>query len=201
MHLTRRLSGASASTLGALAAALLIAACGGSHGPSGGTATNAAAAHADEIKFAQCMRTHGISDFPDPSQNGGTNITARPGKSGGGTITVNGHAIKESGVAFNSASKACQHLQPQGPPVTAAQLASVRRGALKMARCMRAHGVPNFPDPQVSTGPGGRGIAIGIHTKAGSGGPRFNPQSPAFKAAQKVCMPLMSGALPHRPGS
>ncbi len=40
---------------------------------------------------------------------------------------------------------------------------------------MRAHGVPNFPDP----GPGG-----GINIGSGSG---INPASPAFQDAQKAC--------------
>ena len=46
---------------------------------------------------------------------------------------------------------------------------------VRFSACMRAHGVPNFPDP----GPGG-GISIG----SGSG---INPASPAFQDAQKAC--------------
>jgi hypothetical protein len=46
--------------------------------------------------------------------------------------------------------------------------------ALQFARCMRAHGVSNFPDPA------GHGIQIG----PGSG---INPQSPAFQTAQNAC--------------
>jgi hypothetical protein len=45
--------------------------------------------------------------------------------------------------------------------------------ALAYAKCMRAHGVPNFPDPSAS---GGLVIPNNI-----------NPQSPAFKSAQQVC--------------
>jgi hypothetical protein len=47
--------------------------------------------------------------------------------------------------------------------------------ALELARCMRAHGVPNFPDP----GPGG-----GLELTPGSG---INPQSPSFQSAQRAC--------------
>ena len=32
----------------------------------------------------------------------------------------------------------------QGRPVSAGQIAKLRAGALKMANCMRSHGVPNF---------------------------------------------------------
>jgi hypothetical protein len=47
--------------------------------------------------------------------------------------------------------------------------------ALEFAKCMRAHGVTNFPDP------GGSG---NIELAPGSG---LNPQSPAFQTAQKAC--------------
>jgi hypothetical protein len=61
-----------------------------------------------------------------------------------------------------------------------------------MAKCMRAHGITNFPDPVVSVGPGGHGVGVRIGVKAGgSGGP--NPQAPAFQAASKTCQPLMLG--------
>ena len=46
---------------------------------------------------------------------------------------------------------------------------------LELARCMRAHGIANFPDPSA----GG-----GIELAPGSG---LNPQSPAFQAAQTAC--------------
>jgi hypothetical protein len=46
---------------------------------------------------------------------------------------------------------------------------------LKFADCMRANGVPNFPDP------GGRGGGLNL---AGTG---INSQSPAFKSARTAC--------------
>ena len=49
---------------------------------------------------------------------------------------------------------------------------------LKVAKCMRSHGVANFPDP--SGGGGGIQIPNGV-----------NPQSPAFQAAQKICFKLL----------
>jgi hypothetical protein len=53
---------------------------------------------------------------------------------------------------------------------------------LAYSRCMRSHGVPNFPDPS----PGG-----GIQLSSG-----MNPLSPAFKAAQASCHPLLPGGGP-----
>lgn len=61
--------------------------------------------------------------------------------------------------------------------------------AVKFSNCMRASGVPNFPDPST-----GGGIAI----RPGSG---LNPASPAFQAAQKRCAKFMPGgkAGPGKP--
>ena len=56
---------------------------------------------------------------------------------------------------------------------------------IKFADCMRANGVPNFPDPQ-----GGGG---GIRIPDNSG---INPRSPAFQSAQKACFKLLPGGGP-----
>ncbi|MGO9179419.1 MAG: hypothetical protein ACLQHS_09130, partial [Candidatus Limnocylindrales bacterium] len=49
---------------------------------------------------------------------------------------------------------------------------------------MRAHGVPNFPDPKFSGG----GISMNLN---GSG---IDPNSPTFQAAQQACQSLLPGA-------
>jgi hypothetical protein len=71
--------------------------------------------------------------------------------------------------------------QPGGTG-TSAKVASNQM--LKFSACMRANGVPNFPDPS-----SGGGIQVG----PGSG---LNPQSPAFQAAQKTCGKLLPGGGP-----
>jgi hypothetical protein len=177
----------------AACAGLLVAACGGSS-PTGRQAA-ARSDYADAVKVSQCMRTHGVPDFPDPSANGGTKIQASQSSSGQSSINVDGHALNESAPAFQHAMNQCQKYAPQGPPISAAQLAKVRVGALAMAKCMRAHGVTNFPDPDVSTGPNGHGISITLGAKAAGSGADLNPNSPAFQAAQKICQPLMKSAL------
>ena len=55
--------------------------------------------------------------------------------------------------------------------------------AFAYARCIRAHGVPAFPDPQVTTTPGSVGIRQAVPAAAGL--------SPAFNAAQKACRGIM----------
>jgi hypothetical protein len=54
---------------------------------------------------------------------------------------------------------------------------------IAMSKCMRAHGVTNFPDPS------GRGINIG--------GTGINPRSPAFEHAQAICFKLLPGGGPQ----
>ena len=54
---------------------------------------------------------------------------------------------------------------------------------IAFSKCIRAHGVTNFPDPG-----GGGGLNI-----SGTG---INPQSPAFKYAQAACSKLMPGGGP-----
>ena len=57
---------------------------------------------------------------------------------------------------------------------------------------MRDHGVSNFPDPQVTTTPGGGGVKISLMAPASAG------NSPAFKSAQLACrgiLPAPGGGL------
>lgn len=59
----------------------------------------------------------------------------------------------------------------------------VTTGPLALAKCMRAHGVPNFPDPTA----GGNGFELG---------PGLDLSSPAFKAARVACqrfLPVVGG--------
>ncbi len=61
--------------------------------------------------------------------------------------------------------------------------------ALKFSKCMRAHGVPNFPDPGSSiSGPYNSIGAIEIPTA-------IDTKSPAFQTAQNACHGLLSAAL------
>ena len=66
--------------------------------------------------------------------------------------------------------------------------ASPASQAVAYSACMRAHGVPNFPDPKVSTHGSEVKVAIGV-TPAITG----NPQ---FKSAQQACTKLLPGGGP-----
>lgn len=59
--------------------------------------------------------------------------------------------------------------------------------ALAFSKCMRAHGVSNFPDPNTT----GRGIQLSVGPNSG-----VDPQAPAFKSAQTACKHLLPGGGP-----
>ena len=175
--------------LSLFAAALGLTACGTSRPDTGGATTDqgkSAAAQAQALSFSRCMRSHGVPNFPDTpvSSGGGFRVQVQKG-SDGTSASVNGVAV--NGPAFQSAMQACRSYLPNGGHPSAAQTAKAKAQALAMSRCMRSHGVPNFPDPQFGTGPGG-GIGVRI------GGAGIDPNSPTFQAAQKACGKIFGDA-------
>jgi hypothetical protein len=145
--------------------ALLAAACGGG---SGTAASAQLTNYRKALAYSQCMRAHGEPGFPDPQPNG--------------NLLIDGPKDHLNGALMNSASKACQHLMPKAPPLTAAQQQKLTAQALRFVACMRAHGLSTFPDPQVNSG--------GIELQLPKG---LQPNSPVFRAAQQACKKLMPG--------
>jgi predicted amidohydrolase YtcJ len=143
---------------------LLAAACGGGAKPVSAALTD----YQKALAYSQCMRAHGEPGFPDPQSNG--------------NLLINGQKDHLNGALMDKASKACQHLMPLGPPMTAAQQRKVTAEALKFVACMRAHGLPTFPDPTGNS----RGIEIQVPQGVA-------PNSPVFKNAQQACRSLVPG--------
>ena len=83
-------------------------ACGKLLGPAGGTTTQVDPEMQDKmVKFAACMRDHGV-DFPDPVVSGG-GVTMQVGGAAG--------AIDPSSTKFQDASEACQPILGDLPGV------------------------------------------------------------------------------------
>jgi hypothetical protein len=184
--------------------ALLVAGCGGSASspgvahlgsntsnsadPGGGSPSpereSSASAQQKMIAFSQCMRSHGVPEFPEPSE---------------GHLIVhnsnhNGHVtgINPESAQFQAAQKACAKLAPNGgKPPSPAEQAKAQEKALKFSQCMRAHGVPSFPDPELFHGGGAVRIRIGSARKGGPSG--IDPNSPELQTAQKACQSIMGG--------
>jgi hypothetical protein len=111
--------------------AAIVAGCGNSAAGSSGTDT-----HAKAVKFAECMRDSGVSAFPDPGPSGAFTVDG----------VVNGSSLDPNSTAWKNAIGACEELEPPG--FTGAKVAPEQRTArLDFAKCMRDHGVPDFPDP------------------------------------------------------
>ena len=114
--------------------AVIVAGCGSGSGGTGNNST--ATARAKAVKFAECMRTNGVSGFPDPNASGQLTIDA----------VANGSSVDTNSAAFKQAMSACKDLEPPGftgPKVTP----QLRTARLAFAQCVRDHGVPDFPDP------------------------------------------------------
>lgn len=65
--------------------------------------------------------------------------------------------------------------------------------AVAYTACMRAHGVPNFPEPQISTSPGGGSVKMAVPASIG--------ENPKFKSAQQACRKLLPGGGPGGEGN
>ena len=152
--------------------AITLAACGSTAKPS-----SSASAGTQALKFAQCMRANGVTSYPDPSSNG------RPQSLN--PTTANSPAFQ---TAYDTCRKDLRGGQPGPPPPTAAQA----RAGLAIARCMRAHGVPNFPDPLTTYGPG---FTLGPGEYFPNS-PATEFQSPASRQAAKACGHALPAQLP-----
>lgn len=159
--------------LAAVSSALVVAACGSSGKPRGGSGSATASAG---IKYADCMRAHGVPNFPDPT-------------SASGGVQLSGSGINTQSPAFGSAQSACQKLLPGGLPGPGRGPATRIEQGVKLAECMRAHGLRSFPDPATSPP-----STLPAPNAAFLGGPDGSfslaasmIQSPAFKRAAATC--------------
>jgi hypothetical protein len=110
--------------------AVISAGCGGARS-SGGTGGDKNATDRDQaVKFAECMRENGVSDFPDPKASG----------------DFPAFGISVSPAMWQKALGACKDLQPPGS-LSAKRSPEEQSAALKFAQCIRANGVKDFPDP------------------------------------------------------
>jgi hypothetical protein len=129
------------AALAPIAIVVLISACGSSApaGTSTGSSANnnnTTANARKAVKFAKCMRSNGVNDFPDPGASGSFTIDG----------VVNGSSLDPNSPAFRQAISACKDLEPAG--FTGSKRSPQQtQAALKFAQCIRENGVKDFPDP------------------------------------------------------
>lgn len=150
-----------AASIATAGLALLVAGCGGSKGsrPAQGSPSS------QVLAFAQCMRSHGVPNWPDPT-SGGVFDKSR----------LTSQQLGATDAQVQAAQTGCRRLLPNGGngPGTA-QMQQSKAQALRFSECVRNHGVSNFPDPD-STGRIPDPAAVGI-----------DQGSPKFEAANRAC--------------
>lgn len=187
----RRVAGAVAAAV----AVVMLAACGSnsSSPPSSVGHTTQAQVQArlqqDAVSFARCMRSHGVTHFPDPTSPGAIKefvLSEIPG-------------INAQSPAFQSAHAVCKHLLPGEGSGSQNGTEQVMAQLLQTSRCLRAHGLTGFPDPTTSP-PANQANYLDI---AGFSGPHappgappvaylaipntINPSSPVARQAASAC--------------
>jgi hypothetical protein len=195
MRRARRARPRTARTIAAIFAsatvALLAAACGGSPSSAGsGGSPNAvgSATSRQALAYSACMRSHGVPNYPDPTSG---NALAS------GLPKVSPQQLGVSSAQYQAAQGACAHLLPNGGQLTQGQSQRDLRAMLSFARCMRAHGVPGWPDP--TNGQAGWGFNL-VHVQG------FDPNSQQIDHKMNECaraLPAGIGvplARPGRPG-
>jgi hypothetical protein len=179
--------------------ALLAAACssspsstGSAISPSGGGSANSPSAvgagsgsssdggsgsSSAQIAYSQCVRSHGIPNFPDPSSSG----------------QIPKETAQQLGVSnsqLDAAQSACQHLLP-GKSLSGQTSQTIttqqQQDYLNLASCMRSHGITSFPDPTF------RGGSVEFPMLQHL----VDIQSTQFMQAYHTCQKLIPSGLPY----
>jgi hypothetical protein len=178
---------------------MLAAGCGGSasdrgdtglgptttaSGPSAARAVSETSVFGQALAFAQCMRTRGEPNFPDPARKGGRVQE---------TITA-GSGVDPNSPQFTAARKACRHLLPNNGVAVPSQeqtfTSAVQADYLDAAACMRSHGVPDFPDPTF------RGDSVTFTSQT-----PIDTNTPQYQRAATTCQRLIPAGLPYSSSS
>ncbi len=169
---------AAAAAAATAVAAVALTGCGSSPSPTAArpSATAIQQFERDAVRFSDCIRAHGVSDFPDAPTASNPNS---------GRVWKN--ALANPGPGLASAVAACQHFMPadegahdQSSAPTSAQF----KAMLAFAKCIRARGFVNFPDPTTA------GITHQMLAAAG-----INLTQPALRQAADACASVTHGYI------
>lgn len=183
-HLSARAAGRGFPALATicLALVLLLAAC--ARAASTGTATAGATKVAaptntnptpvDQkdagVRYARCMRANGVPNFPDPGPDGRFALSHGEG------------GINQDDPTFRAAAEKCRDLAPGGEHRNTTDPAYVQQ-MREFSQCMRANGLPDFPDPDAN----GRLRGLGHEAQ----------DNPTYRAAEQACTKLLPGGGVH----
>ena len=153
-------------------AALALAACGASSATTTSTGHIPSPAQtAQVLRFADCVRSHGVPAVPDPGTRGWKAV------------------LGSQAPAVLAAESTCERLVPGAMPTSQSQTQTQTPGQfaaiLAFADCIRHHGFPKFPDP-TSTGE----LTHAMVAAAG-----INVRQPAATQAANGCVSVTHGVI------
>ena len=144
-------------------------------GSPGGAASSSEPAATQVLAFSRCMRFHGVTGFPDPD--------------GRGVLPKRELARQAaSEPQFAPAHRACEHLLPNGGQPSQSQVEQAWSDMRNFARCLRSHGVPDWPDPTVTSRQDDRPFFYLPSS--------IDPSAPHVIATMNACEHLMHAANP-----
>jgi hypothetical protein len=137
--------------------ALLATACSSGNGSSAGSGgspqAEGSSSSQSALAYSVCMRSHGVTNFPDPGSNGEI-------------PKADAQQLGVSSSQLQAAQQACAHLIP-ATGETAEQQQETQcamagdcsqavvqhwmSGLRTLAGCLRTHGEPNWPDPIITS--------------------------------------------------
>jgi hypothetical protein len=129
------------------------------------------------------MRSHGVTNFPDPSASGGIQLNQSSG-------------INPFSPSFKAAQATCFKLLPGGGPANHRPTEQDKEQMLHISQCMRQHGITDFPDPTFTPPSSSAGYSTIIDRNGVvlALPKTIDPASPAFQQAASAC------GFPHGPG-
>lgn len=154
----------------AVAALLSLTACSSGDSESAASDPEQAA-----LEFAQCMRENGVPNFPDPvvQPDGSFGFQRPPGASAS---------------ALDDALESCRsEAQAIGIDLGSdGGDAEAQDALLKLSRCMRENGLPEFPDPKPNSD-----ALSGLHDLFSD----YDLESPRVAKALNACQPALNQLL------
>jgi subtilase family serine protease len=163
-----------AGALAVVAAVAVLTACSGNLSFSAGSASTGSATYRADLAYAQCMRAHGLTKFPNPRPSGSFHFV--------GQLNGNGNSPAAR------ANDACQHLLPSGSATAPSSLGAVTADCLTASRCYapRQFRVAYGIQPLLDRGIDGRGVTVVLPEEAETGPARPQPVTGLLQAVTDI---------------